>query len=184
MMLAMTFMIIITMMIMMMLFSSIAIGLSHPLGMMNGGILKEQLIVPSGNSTTDNARLYTSSAWKAEDAYITLHTGTHTCFTGLTSVPMSVLLNAPIFFEVTFFRPKWLYYLVIQDGNAVSGEDKTSRKFALAYRNLEGKSVSYSTDGLSAQVCLHYRVSQKKVPTFENSSHHDYITDLNHSNYC
>ena len=157
--LVMTIMIIIMMMIMMimmMLFSSsTAIGVSHPLGMMNGGILKEQLIVPSGNSTADNARLYTSSAWKAEEAYITLHTGTHTCFTGLTSVPMSILLNAPIFFEVTFLRPKWLYYLVIQDGNAVPGEDKTSRKFALAYRNLEGKSVSYSTDGQSAQVCLH-----------------------------
>ena len=27
-----------------------------------------------------------------------------------------------------------------------------------------------------------YRVSQKKVPTFENSQHHDYYTDLNHTN--
>ena len=29
---------------------------------------------------------------------------------------------------------------------------------------------------------LDYRVSQKKVPTLENSLHQDYSTDLNHSN--
>ena len=112
--------------------------------MASGFIGNNQFVVPDSPLHAKIARqVWKNDGWSVTKSYRNSDTAFFNSLSIQPDLMKSVFQTAPVFFQIDFLRMKRINYLVI---GALKGQwsPNGDRKFALGYRNANGKNIVYS----------------------------------------
>ena len=127
--------------------------------MVNGLIFGDQLVVPDNQISANQARyvFLDSGGWKASKTYWSSHKSYLTLIPANQAyLQKNVIGLLPIFLEIDFLEMKRIFYFIIGNNIRIDGVSPTDRRFAISYRDVNGKRIIYGKDPAYAAVCFNF----------------------------